>query len=243
MWIGAVYRARPMFLRFAAAALLLLAVTAAASLPGSQAGSAATTPSCSGWTSHTEPPGTIRVLRVASGEVQTVRFRRYTKNVLSREWIPSWTQKSLRAGALIVRNYAWYQVLNWRGGANEAGECYDIRDDVRDQVYDPAKPIHRTVARAVDAMWGKLVHRNGAVFPTFYGAGAVDDGCGEQADGIRARQWGTQACGLAGHTPGKIVRTYYYPGVRVFSAPTPEPTPTPTPSPTPSPSASAATGG
>jgi hypothetical protein len=228
-----------MFLRLAAAALLVMAVTAAALLPAPGAQSAALAASCTAWTSHTVPPQTIRVLRVATGEVQTVGFRRYTKNVLSREWIPSWTQRSLRAGALIVRNYAWYQVLNWRGGVNDAGECYDIRDDVRDQVFDPSKPIHRPVRRAVNVMWSRLVHRNGAIFPTFYGAGAVDEACGENANGTRAWQWGTLACGLAGHTPGKIVRTYFYPGVRVFRAPTPEPTPTPAPSATQDTSSSA----
>ena len=228
-----------MFLRFAAAALLVVAVTAAALLPGR--GTAVVGAStCSGWTSHLQPPPTIRVLRVATDEVQTVRFRRYTKNVLSREWISSWTQRSLRAGALIVRNYAWYQVLTWRGGENEAGECYDIRDDVRDQVFDPTKPIYRTVARAVDGMWARLVHRNGAIFPTYYAAGAVDESCGANRNGTRAWQWGTQACGLDGYTPGKIVRTYYYPGVRVFRAPSPTPIPTasPTPIPTPTPAAS-----
>jgi peptidoglycan hydrolase-like amidase len=226
-----------MFLRLAVATLLAMAVAAAALLPGPSHAPTARAATCSGWTSHTEPPATIRVLRVATGEVQTVRFRRYTKNVLSREWIPSWTQRSLRAGALIVRNYAWYQVLNWRGGVNEAGECYDVRDDVRDQVFDPSKPIYRTVARAVDGMWGKLLHRDGAIFPTYYAAGAINEACGTNTTGTRAWQWGTQACGLAGFTPGKILRTYYYPGVRVKTAPTP--TPTPTPSATPDPSSSA----
>jgi len=224
-----------MFLRLAVAALLVVGVAAAALLPGPGHAPVARAATCSGWTSHTEPPSTIRVLRVASGEVQTVRFRLYTKNVLSREWISSWTLRSLRAGALLVRNYAWYQVLHWRGGVNADGICYDVRDGVRDQVFDPSKPIYRRVARAVDEMWGKLLHRNGAVFPTYYAAGSVGEACGANANGTRAWQWGTQACGLDGLTPAKIVKTYYYPGVRVFRAPTqtPSPTPTPTPAPTP----------
>ncbi len=222
-----------MFLRCAAVALLLVAVAAAALLPGRASPSAASAASCTAWTSHTLPPERIRVLRVATGEVEKVRLRRYAKNVLSREWIPSWTEESLRAGALIVRNYAWYQILNWRGGVNEAGECYDVRDDVRDQVYDPSKPIYRRAANAVDAMWGRLLHRKGAIFPTFYAAGAVDEACGAEANGTRARQWGTQSCGLDGLQPGKILKTYYYPRVRVFSAPTPTPTPTPTPAASP----------
>jgi peptidoglycan hydrolase-like amidase len=194
--------------------------------------------SCSGWTSHTVPPPTIRVYRVETGEVDTVRFRRYTKNVLSREWISSWTRPSLRAGALIVRNYAWYQVLNWRGGVNADGECYDIRDDVRDQVYDPERPVYAKVASAVDSMWDRLLHRNGAIFATYYNAGIAHEACGANANGTKAYQWGTQACGLEGLTARQIVRTYYYPGVRVLRPPeaTPTPSPSPTSSPTPAPS-------
>jgi hypothetical protein len=223
-----------MFLRVAAVALLVLAVAAAALPSGRGLASVAWGTSCSGWTSETRPPRTIRVLRVATGEVQVVRFRRYAKNVLSREWIPSWTRPSLRAGALVVRNYAWYQVLHWRGGANGDGECYDVRDDVRDQVFDPSKPIYRRAAAAVDAMWDRLLHRGGAVFPTYYAAGAVDEPCGANANGVRAWQWGTQACGRDGLTPAEIVTTYYYPDVEVIR-PTPTPTPTSTPTPMPSP--------
>ena len=81
--------------------------------------------SCSAWTSETVPPPTIRVFRHASGTVDTVSFKPYTKNVLSREWIGSWTTESLRSGALLVRNYAWYQVLHWRGGVDASGRIAD----------------------------------------------------------------------------------------------------------------------
>jgi peptidoglycan hydrolase-like amidase len=191
--------------------------------------------SCSGWTSHMQPPPTIRVYRTETGEVDVVRFKRYTRNVLSREWISSWTRRSLRAGALIVRNYAWYQVLNWRGGVSADGECYDIRDDVRDQVYDPDRPVYRTVSDAVASIWDRLLLKRGAIFPTYYNAGTPGEDCGANANGTKAYQWGTQSCGLDGVTAARILKTYYYPGVRIIAAPDPSPTPTPLPSTTPTP--------
>ncbi len=191
--------------------------------------------SCSGWSSHLQPPPTIRVYRHETGAVETVRFKRYTKNVLSREWISSWTRASLRAGALIVRNYAWYQVLHWRGGVNADGECYDIRDDVRDQVYDPDRPVYRRAASAVRTTWDLLLLKRGAVFPTYYNGGVMGEACGANANGAKAYQWGTQACGLDGLSAAKIVGTYYYPDVRVAAAPDPTPTPTPVPTATPPP--------
>jgi peptidoglycan hydrolase-like amidase len=210
------------------AIVALAAVTSlAAALPGLPLPAAAS--SCSGWTSSVTPPPTIRVYRHATGAVRTKTFKRYTKNVLSREWIPSWTTESLRSGALAVKHYAWYHVLHWRGGTNADGECYDVRDDAADQVYDPRKPIYTTAAQAVKATWTTRVLKDGGIFPTYYGAGSSGESCGARASGAKLYQWGTQACGLAGKTAAQIMLTYYYPGVTVIEAPPPSPTPTPAP--------------
>ena len=197
--------------------------------------------SCSSWTSQADPPPTIKVFRHGSGAVETVDFRAYTKNVLSREWIGSWTTESLRSGALAVKHYAWYQVLHWRGGINTVGECFDLRDDTYDQVYDPSKATWSSAAAAVDATWGTVVLKNGAIFPTYYNAGTSGEACGANATGWKAWQWGTQACGLAGKTAAEIIGLYYYPGVTVSGAPSASPSPTSSvsPSPTPSPAPTA----
>ncbi len=193
--------------------------------------------SCSAWSSESTPPPTIRVFRHATGTIDTVSFGPYVKNVLSREWIGSWSAQSLQSGALIVRNYAWYQVLHWRGGVDVGGACFDIRDDTGDQVYDPSQPTWGTAAAAVDVSWSGLVHQNGHIFPTYYNAGDVNEACGANANGWKAFQWGTQACGLGGMSAAQIVLTYYYPGVTVtgVGGPTPTPSPTPTPAQTPTP--------
>lgn len=201
--------------------------------------------SCSSWTSQSDPPPTIRVFRHVTGAVETVDFRAYAKNVLSREWIGSWTTESLRSGALAVKHYAWYQVLHWRGGVNSAGACFDIRDDTYDQVYDPSKSTWSSAAAAVDATWGTRVLKNGSIFPTYYNAGTAYEACGVNATGWKLWQWGSQACGLAGKTAAQIMLVYYYPGVTVSGSPaasappTPSPTASPSPAPTPSPAATA----
>src|SRR5918992_938426 len=130
---------------------------------------------CGTHTSESVPPPTIRVYRTASGAVETVDFVTYAKNVLSREWISSWTTESLRAGALAVKNYAWYQVIHWRGYVTPAGHCFDVFDSTRDQHYDPSRPTYASMASAVDATWGTLAHKSGRVFPTYYNAGAAGE--------------------------------------------------------------------
>jgi hypothetical protein len=226
-----------MFRRTFAAACLAALTTFGAAMPWLGTTPRVAAASCSGWTSQTQPPTTIRVFRHVSGAVETVDFRTYTKNVLSREWIGSWTTESLRSGALAVKHYAWYQVLHWRGGVNGAGQCFDLRDDTIDQVYDPSKPTWSSASAAVDATWATRVLKNGAIFPTYYNAGAMNEACGANANGWRMNQWGTQGCGLAGRTAAEIVLIYYYPGVTVTDAPPPSATPTPTPTPAPTPTA------
>jgi hypothetical protein len=230
-----------MYRRTLAAACCLAALTIlGAALPWLGLAPRVAASSCSGWTSQTQPPPTIRVFRHVSGAVETVDFKAYSKNVLSREWIGSWTTESLRSGALAVKHYAWYQVLHWRGGVNAAGLCFDLRDDTIDQVYDPSKPTWSSAAAAVDATWATRVLKNGAIFPTYYNAGAVNEACGANANGWRMYQWGTQSCGLAGRTAAEIVLIYYYPGVTVTDAPAPNATPTPAPTPAPTPTATPA---
>lgn len=198
--------------------------------------------------SETDPPATIRVLRTSTGAVDTVDFRTYVRNVLSREWISSWTTESLRSGAMAVKNYAWYQVIHWRGYTNASGECFDVFDSTRDQHYDPGRPTYPAMAAAVDATWGTLAHQGGRIFATYYNAGAAHESCGANANGWQMFQWGTQACGLAGMSAAQIL-SVYYPGVAVIDAPppatpapTPMPTPTPAPPSTPAPSTSPSAG-
>jgi hypothetical protein len=136
-----------------------------------------------------------------------------------------------------VKNYAWYQVVHWRGYTNSAGQCFDVFDTTRDQHYDPSRPTYAAMAAAVDATWSTLALKGGRIFATYYNAGGVNEPCGAHANGWQMFQWGTQACGLAGKSAAQILAIYYT-GVTVSSAPpasTPAPTPTPVPTPVPTP--------
>jgi hypothetical protein len=208
-----------------AAIVLVAGLGPIAARPASAAGE------CGTYASESAPPPTIRVFRTASGTVDVVDFRTYVKNVLSREWISSWTTESLRSGALAVKHYAWYQVLHWRGYVNEAGACFDVFDSTRDQHYDPTRPTYAPMAAAVDATWATLALKNGRIFATYYNAGAPHEACGANVNGWQMFQWGSQACGLDGLGAAQIITTYYA-GANVVAAPPPSP-PEPTPAPTP----------
>ena len=212
----------------ALAAIILAAVLAPVADPAPTVAAG----ECGTYQSDTAPPPTIRVYRTASGAVDTVDFRTYVKNVLSREWISSWTTESLRSGALAVKNYGWYQVIHWRGYVNGAGSCFDVFDSTNDQHYDPSRPTYPSMAAAVDATWGTLAHRHGRIFATYYNAGQPNEACGAGANGWQMFQWGTQACGLVGKSAAEIM-AIYYPGVSIIAAPPPATPPPATPAPTP----------
>ena len=88
---------------------------------------------CTGWSSTTTPPPTIRVLRTsgpASGYIQTVDFKTYVKVVMPAEWPPAWLPEVLRAGAVAIKQYAWYYTMHYHGYAIIGiGGCADVRDN------------------------------------------------------------------------------------------------------------------
>lgn len=168
---------------------------------------------CTQWSSESAPPPTIRVYRVTEGMVETVDFKHYVMRVVSREW--NVKQGALRkAGAVAVKQYAWYHVLHYRGGKFN-GECFDVRDTTADQLY-ASKPIHqipRGVKRAVNATWTWSVHR-GDKFPmTGYRRGE-DVGCAENA-AYRLYVRSARKCAVQGWSAERILEAYYTAAVKV----------------------------
>src|SRR3990167_10400390 len=90
---------------------------------------------CSAWHSQTIPPRTIRV-RLDFHHVVRVPFALYVARVVSSEW--NSVHPTLRlAGAVAVKQYAWWKTLHPRH--SRAG-CLDVNDDTRDQIYRPKSP-------------------------------------------------------------------------------------------------------
>lgn len=82
------------------------------------------------------PPTTIRVCR-SSGAVETVAFEEYVRQVLPREFPPTWPPEALRAGAVAVKSYAWYYLDH-----PISPDCH-IGDSTRYQKYAPEDPYNR----------------------------------------------------------------------------------------------------
>jgi len=148
---------------------------------------------CTGWSSTTTPPPTIRVLRSATGKVAAVDFESYVKVVMPAEWPSAWPIESLRAGAIAIKQYAWYYAMHYRGGTGTGG-CYDVSDNANDQVYSPEKQTPAaTHIQAVESTWAESITKNGSFILTGYRSGN-DVSCGADADGSHLYQKGARRC-------------------------------------------------
>jgi len=177
--------------------------------------------SCTGWQSRVEPPASIRVLR-KDGRVEKVEFRRYVAVVMgSGEW-PYWMpQAALEAGAVAVKQFAWYHAragYHRRSYYNARGHCYDVRDGTRDQLYRPERArIRDNMLRAIDTTWATSLLRNGKFILTQYRSGKRNP-CGSDADGRKLFQKSVVDCARRGWNANRILARYYGPNLSIVRA-------------------------
>src|SRR4051812_33836339 len=143
---------------------------------------AGASPQCPGWNSTSRPPDYIRVLRRQSGRVERVPFKKYVLTVLGKEWPGYLPQQVINAGAVAVKQYAWYHALG-NGRVSARGQCFDVTDGVGDQLYKPNKSrIRQDHYTALSATWGVRLLKNGSLFMTGYRTGNKG-ACGHDATG------------------------------------------------------------
>ena len=165
-------------------------------------------------------PPSIRVLRTDAGVVDTVPFRRYVENVMSWEWPSSYQAAALQAGAIAVKQYAWYYVVHPRRWyVTDGGECYHVRDNSWDQIYDPARTPAASQAAAVADTWTIALRKGRTFFLSGYGPGEVDQcGAGVVSTRTRLAQRGVRACALDGLDRDEILHTYLDPDLLIANA-------------------------
>lgn len=173
-------------------------------------------PSCSSWSSLTRPPDNIRVLRLRSGEIITVPFRKYVVTVMGKEWPSYLPQPVIEAGAIAVKQYAWYHAVYSSRISN--GRCFDVKDGTGDQLYRPNKSrIRPDHYQALDATWNVSLRKGGRFFMTGYRRGDRVR-CGRDATGYKLFARSATMCARKGYGWQQILKTYYGPGLDFVGA-------------------------
>lgn len=198
---------------------LALLVPVATLAPSSVAARASAN-TCQGWNSTSRPPDRIRVLRVRTGRIESVPFREYVITVMGKEWPSYLPQPVVEAGAVAVKQYAWFHSL---GNSRRTGDgrCFDVRDSTGDQLYKPnrarVRPDHY---RAAEATWGVTLFKDGRLFMTGYRRGDRVS-CGRDATGWKLFARSATRCADRGFDYRRILRTYYAPGLEIVDVGSP----------------------
>jgi hypothetical protein len=165
---------------------------------------------CPGYTSTTNPPDYIRVLRHRTGRIDRVPFKRYVLVVLGREWPGYLPQQAINAGAVAVKQYAWYHAV-LGGRATRSGQCFDVTDGTGDQLYTPNRTrIRQDHYTALAATWGTRLDKSGSLFMTGYRTG-VPGACGSDATGWKLYARSATRCAYRGDGFAQILQIYYGP--------------------------------
>lgn len=170
-------------------------------------------------------PGEIRLWRrrdgdggSCTGRVEVIALEDYVKGVLPHEWIASWEEQALDAGAVTIRTYASF----WSAVGGKYA-CADLDDTTWSQVYEDSRDPRTD--EAADRTRGQVATLEGALVYAEYSAentgitahGVVDSPCegrGQKGHGRGVCQWGTQRWAELDKDPQWILQ-HYYPGVSV----------------------------
>lgn len=138
--------------------------------------------------------------------VKTITFDEYVVNSLPNEWMPSWHQEALQAGAMAVKMFAWYKILN---PTRLDGWEYDLDNTTNFQTYLEGNrywatdEAHRRVRNLAYA------RPDGTIVELNYRAGYQGGPNWEYRNANMMSQWGTQYWATQGWNMLRILQWYY----------------------------------
>lgn len=138
--------------------------------------------------------------------VQTVPFQQYIEDVLPNEWIPSWDNNALRAGAMAIKMFAWYHHLH---PVTIDGFTFDVDNTTNFQTFEylSRQPNTNLAVEAIRSL--AYVKPNGEIVELNYRAGNKNDPNWEYRNAQKMSQWGSEYWALLGRTYVQILQFYY----------------------------------
>jgi hypothetical protein len=169
---------------------------------------------CQRWTSTTTPPDYIYVYRNQSRRVQRVKFKKYVITVMGKEWPAYLPHAVVEAGAVAVKQYAWYHALRGPRHTRD-GRCFHVRDGVSDQLYKPKRArVRSDHYAAVEKTWNIRLTKNDRLFMTGYRRGNKKR-CGRDRTGWKLFARSATRCAYSGKGYMRILRIYYGPNLEI----------------------------
>lgn len=150
---------------------------------------------------HGEPDPRGRILYVKS-----VPFDEYVIHSLPNEWVPAWDQEAVQAGAMAVKMFAWFKILN---PTTLDGWEFDVDNTTNFQTYRETGRF----ANTDEAHWRvrNLAYTapDGTILELNYRAGYEGGPNWEYRNANLMSQWGTQYWAEQGYNMLQILQWYY----------------------------------
>lgn len=141
--------------------------------------------------------------------VQTVGFQEYCSDVLSNEWMSSWSPEALRAGAIAIKMFAWHHTLH---PVTNAGWTYDVDNTTNYQEFKYMTGTSQT-DQAVQDTW-RIVYTptNGEILPLDYRSGIPFNPNWMYVGSNIMSQWGSEYWASTAGMSYTSVLNLFYPG-------------------------------
>lgn len=138
--------------------------------------------------------------------VKQVGFDDYVLNSLPNEWVPSWEEESLKAGAVAVKMFAWYKVLH---PMKLDGWEYDLDNTTNFQTYREGNRFGRTDTAHFNTRNLAWTSPDGAIQELNYRAGNENDPNWQYRNANMMAQWGSQYWAKKGKDLTGILQWYF----------------------------------
>ena len=138
--------------------------------------------------------------------VQSVPFDEYCRDVLPNEWMPSWNQESLKAGAMAVKMFAWYHHLH---PVTIDGFTFDVDNTTNFQAfrYLSDQPETNRAYWAINRY--AYTKTDGEIFELNYRAGYANNPNWQYRNAQKMAQWGSEYWAERGRNYSQILQFYY----------------------------------
>lgn len=153
---------------------------------------------------YVSEPEIIKV--VVNGSVKSMSLNNYTANVLPNEWYMSWNESSLKAGAVTIRMFGWYNVLHPRTPATTYGA--HVTDTTEYQRYVDGSATTKSLLMVQHTETVAMLNSSNSIFEPQYRAGYSGMTTSGKNSGVMY-QWGTKYLGEQNYSYKNICSFYF----------------------------------
>lgn len=151
-------------------------------------------------------PEVIDIYIEDTGVIRTMSLNNYVANVLPNEWVMGWNDASLKAGAITIRMFGWYNVEHPREPAVSMGA--DVTDTTKYQKFIEGSASTKSLLIVQQTETIAMLDSNGKLFEPQYRAGTTSTTTEGKNSGIMY-QWGTKYLGDKNYTYKGICNYYF----------------------------------